>query len=113
MLLTKIPWTQIIKYSPLILKTSKEVYENVRDYIAKRGKRPNEISASSDSAELEKRISALERNELMQAELVAKMAEQIQNLTEAVRVLAIRLNYAFWFSFLAILISLIAIFIKS
>jgi hypothetical protein len=113
MLLTKIPWTQIIKYSPLILKASKDIYENVRDYISKKGKRPGDVSSAPDIAELEKRITALERNELAQAELAEKMAEQIQNLTEAVRVLSIRLNYAFWFSFIAIIISIVVIFLKS
>lgn len=73
-----VPWMQIVRLMPSILDLS-------RDLLAKTtGKRPAE--------RLEARIGTLEENDRREAELVKAMADQLDQLTNAVTALHRRMQ---------------------
>jgi primosomal protein N'' len=66
-----IPWFQIARLVPEIVAVSRELLQQTRN------------PARSSVQELAARVAQLEENERKQAELVAKMAQQIAVMTEA------------------------------
>ena len=77
-----VPWKQIIDWAPQIITLSRELLTRSRTT------RPAGPPArTADSTDLGARIAALEENERRQAELVDRMATQIEQLTRAVTAL--------------------------
>jgi hypothetical protein len=66
-----IPWFQIARLVPEIVSVSKELLQQTRN------------AGPGSMKELATRVAQLEQNERKQAELVAKMAEQLAAITEA------------------------------
>ena len=81
-----VPWAQIVRLMPSILEVSHELLRRTRGL-----PRAPETAAPADRpggrAELEARIAALEENERRHAELVDRVADQLDQLTRAVTAL--------------------------
>lgn len=80
--LAKVPWKDILKYSPIIVETASKIYDTVRDYIS-----PEEAKSRSRKTvslgDLARRVQKLEVNELAQAELVQDIAKQLNDIALA------------------------------
>jgi len=111
-LLSSVPWGKIITYGPTIIETAGTLLESVKKRFGKKkdpqpSPEPVDISLSA----LAERISALEANEIRQAELISKMAEQLGSLSDALQVLSRRVALAVYLSLTAVVASLIAIIV--
>ena len=80
-----VPWSQIVRLMPSILEVSHELLKRTRGL--PRAAPPATDDRSADRPELEARIAALEENERRHAELVNRVADQLDQLTSAVTVL--------------------------
>jgi hypothetical protein len=79
-ILAKIPWKEILKYSPVIIDTASHLFVRNRE------------ARIDPSDTVEMRIARLEQNEKDQAELIKDMAERQEILVQSIRVLSARLN---------------------
>ena len=77
-----VPWKQIIDWAPQIITLSRELLARARTSGS-----AAPAARTTDSPDLNARIAALEENERRQAELVDRMATQIEQLTRAVTAL--------------------------
>lgn len=80
-----VPWAQIVRLMPSILEVSHELLRRTRSL--KRPDVPLPGDRSGARLELEARIVALEENEERHAELVNRVADQLDQLTNAVTAL--------------------------
>jgi len=108
--LSAIPWGKIITYGPTIIETAGVLLDNVRKRFGKK-KGPATLPENVDLslAALAERVSALEANEVRQAELVADMANQLGDLSKALQVLSQRIALATYASLTALVAALIVI----
>ena len=94
---TKIPWGKLIQNTPTILAAAEKLFKQFgANNKERKSKEQNETS-------IEKRIVELEKNEEEQAKLVLEIAEQIQQLTKAVRIISLRTNLTLILSIISIL----------
>ncbi|MGH8218212.1 MAG: hypothetical protein ACREUT_06565 [Steroidobacteraceae bacterium] len=80
-----VPWAQIVRLMPSILEVSHELLKRTRA-LPRPAAAPAE-DRTGGRPELEARIAALEENERRQAELVTRVADQLDQLTRAVTAL--------------------------
>lgn len=80
-----VPWGQIVRLMPSILEVSHELLRRTRSL--PRATPPSTGERSAERPELEARIAALEENERRHAELVNRVADQLDQLTSAVTAL--------------------------
>lgn len=92
-IVAKLPWKEIVKAAPVILTAAERL---LRKRSTGQGAPMNLASDSQGRAPaaLAKRLDALEQSEAEQAELVREMAEQIKQLTDAARIVSMRVNLA-------------------
>lgn len=110
-ILSLIPWDTILKYSPIIVEAGAKILQRVNMYFG---------SASHESdkhhkvslEQLEKRIGLLEQNEVEQADLIDKIAHQINELSIAAKIISNRTLLALSISSLSLLISLVLLVIR-
>ena len=77
-----VPWAQIVRFMPTIIEVSSELLKRTRRSPSK------ELAANGALApSLESRVAMLEETERRAAELDAKMADQLGQLTTAVTTL--------------------------
>jgi hypothetical protein len=74
-----VPWTQIIQWAPQILSLSRELLQRAR----RTGPSEKSLVRAQDPADQAARIAALEENERRQAELVDRMAAQLEQHSRA------------------------------
>jgi hypothetical protein len=79
-----VPWGQIVRLMPSILEVSHELLRRTRGLPRTA---PPSTGERPARAELEARIVALEENERRHAELVNRVADQLDQLTSAVTAL--------------------------
>jgi hypothetical protein len=79
-----VPWIQIIRWAPQIITLSRELLHR-----SQRTSQPDPATPPGEREDLA-RITALEENERVQAQLVERMAEQQAQLTRAVLALHAR-----------------------
>jgi hypothetical protein len=96
--LAKIPWKTILPYVPAVVETAKELLRS-----ASKSKSADLATADASPQNLLQRIEHLETNERKQAELIERMAEQQQQLTESLRIVESRVQVLFWLT-LALLV---------
>ena|ERR1700690_1038958 len=104
-LLSLIPWDTIFKYSPMIVEAGQRLFNSVNKYFghaSKEGVKHQKVSLE----QLDKRIKLLEENELEQADLIEKIAIQINELSIAARIISNRTLLALSISSLSLIISL-------
>lgn len=80
-----VPWAQIVRLMPSILEVSHELLRRTRSL--QRPATPPSGEGPGGRLELEARIAALEENEQRHAELVNRVADQLDQLTNAVTAL--------------------------
>jgi hypothetical protein len=80
-----VPWSQIVRLMPSILEVSHELLRRTRSL--PRAAPASAGERSAEGPELEARIVALEENERRHAELVNRVADQLDQLTSAVTAL--------------------------
>lgn len=85
-----VPWTQIIQWAPQILSLSRELLQRARRTV------PAETALvrADNPADQTARIAALEENERRQAELVDRMALQLEQHSRALLSLHRQLRWA-------------------
>jgi hypothetical protein len=104
--LSKIPWEDILKYSPIIAETGGKIYNSVKKYFGEtsiEGGKPPKVSLE----QLGKRVKLLELNELEQADLLDKIAVQINELSNASKIISNRTLLALSISSLSLVFSLV------
>ena len=108
--LSKIPWNEILKYSPIIAETGGKIYNSVKKYFGENsieGGKPPKVSLE----QLGKRVKLLELNELEQADLLDKIAVQINELSNASKIISNRTLLALSISSLSLVFSLVLLII--
>jgi nitrogen-specific signal transduction histidine kinase len=106
LILAAIPWTEILKYSPIIVETAGKIYDSVRRYISPEEGRGKKAVSLGDVA---RRVRQLEENELAQAELIQNIAKQLNEIALAAKVTANRSWIALFFAVTAFVLSVLAI----
>jgi hypothetical protein len=89
----RIPWKDLLKAAPDILSASGELVARLAD--RRRG-----------SGAIVARLEALEASDVSQAELTNEMANQLKEVTEALRIVALRMLFALGFSLVAFVLGL-------
>jgi len=110
-LLSMIPWDTIFKYSPIIVEAGQKIFNSVNKYFGntlKESGKPKKASLE----QLDKRIKLLEQNELEQADLLEKIAVQINELSVAAKIISNRTLLALSISSLSLVISLVLLVIR-
>jgi hypothetical protein len=105
--LFKLPWKEILKYTPVLIEMATSVKENLG-----RRESPQAKASEASMAELTKRLGTLERSALEQAELLSKLAAQLETLSGALRVVSIRATVAAGLSVAAVLIAIAGLFVR-
>jgi hypothetical protein len=108
--LSKIPWDDILKYSPIIAETSGKIFNSVKKYFGEtsiESGKPPKVSLE----QLGKRVRLLEQNELEQADLLDKIAVQINELSNASKIISSRTLLALSISSLSLVVSLVLLII--
>jgi hypothetical protein len=73
-----VPWAKLVVFAPQIIDLSRELLKRAR---GQGGATPP--ARAADPADLPQRVAALEENEQRQAELVERMATQLDGLAQA------------------------------
>jgi hypothetical protein len=110
-ILSIIPWDKILKYSPIIVEAGERIFSSVNKYFggtSKEGGKPQKVSLE----QLDKRIKLLEQNEYEQADLMEKIAVQINELSNAAKIISNRTLLALSISSLSLVISLVLLVIR-
>jgi len=111
-IISKIPWDKILKYGPIIVEAARNIYDSVQKRWFPHEREDTKRSQKNPSItlkELAKRISDLERHEVEQAELVQRIADQLNDISFGMKVVADRNIIALIVSGLAILLALITL----
>jgi len=80
-----VPWSQIVRLMPSILEVSHELLKRTR--ALQRPAAPPSGDGTGGRLELEARLASLEENGQRHAELVNRVADQLEQLTNAVTAL--------------------------
>ena len=110
-ILSLIPWDTILKYSPIIVEAGEKILKKVNTYFGSashESDRPHKVSLE----QLDKRVRLLEQNEVEQADLIDKIAIQINELSIAAKIISNRTLLALSISSLSLLISLVLLVIR-
>lgn len=100
-----VPWLQIVRLMPSIIEVSSELLKRTRRSSSKEVLAPN----GREGPAVEDRIAVLEDNERRAAELDAKMADQLGQLTQAVTALHTQMRRLVWVLFATGLVAVIAL----
>jgi hypothetical protein len=100
--LTAIPWSAILKNAPAIVKAANEMLTGTK-------KKTPTISTADELSAIKFRLDALESHDRDDAELVKKLADQLEILTFSTRILAGRLKLLVWLVGAGLLAGLAAI----
>lgn len=107
-ILAKIPWKEILKYSPIIVDTADKIYDTVRKYISPEDT-TSRIKKTVSLGDLARRLQKLEEHELAQAELVQNIAKQLNEIVLASKVIANRSWLTLISAIVAFVLSLVAL----
>ena len=110
-LLSLIPWDTIFRYSPAIVEAGQRLFNSVNKYFGGASKESGKHQKIS-LEQLDKRIKLLEQNELEQADLIEKIAIQINELTIAAKIISNRTLLALSISSLSLIISCVLVVIR-
>jgi uncharacterized protein (UPF0335 family) len=101
-----IPWKDLLMAAPTILAAAQKLRKPGNQ------QSPSQAAATKepDVGALVKRIERLEESEVKQAALVKELAEQLNGVTEAMRVVALRTTIALGLSGVAALLAIAGLF---
>ena len=100
--LTAIPWSAILKNAPAIVKAANELLTGTK-------KRTPTGSTADELTAMKSRLEALELHDREDAEIVKKLADQLEILTFSTRILAGRLKLVYWLAGAGLAAGLVAI----
>jgi hypothetical protein len=110
-ILSIIPWDKILKYSPIIVEAGEKIFSSVNKYFGGASKEGGKLQKLS-LEQLDKRTKLLEQNELEQADLIDKIAIQMNELSRAAKIISNRTLLALSISSLSLIISLVLLVIR-
>ena len=110
-LLSLIPWDTIFKYSPAIVEAGQRLFNSVNKYFGGASKESGKHQKVS-LEQLDKKVKLLEQNALEQADLIEKIATQINELSIAAKIISNRTLLALSISSLSLIISIILVVIR-
>ena len=84
-----IPWVELARRAPDILESSRRLLDKSRGLEA-HGEQSTAPGTPPSVEQLRERVAALEAREVEQAQVVAQIAEQLEGLTDVVKVLGAR-----------------------
>jgi len=84
----KIPWDKVIEVAPIILEKASELWDKNQKRKAESG--TPKVDAKEQVTLILSRVKQLEDNELAQAELVEKITEQLNSVTDSMKIVASR-----------------------
>jgi len=87
-IISAIPWSAILKQAPILVKAADALLSGT--LIKRKGNAANTVES------LRHRVESLEIHDRQDAELMKKMAEELQALTVNTRILAARLKIILW-----------------
>ena len=102
----RIPWKELLEAAPAILTASGGLVARLTD--RRRGP-VDQVTSPVDAAGIVVRLEALETSGVSQAELTNEMANQLKEVTEALRIVALRMLFALAISLVALGIGLAAL----
>ena len=107
----KIPWGKILTYGPVIVEAAGETYKKIKEYF---GSPENNLGKNKNVSlsNLADRVNKLEQNELEQAELIQNIANQLNDITRASKIISNRILIALSISSLALILSLVLLLIR-
>jgi hypothetical protein len=82
-ILTSIPWSAILKNAPAIVKAANALLTGTKT-------RPQALATADEFTELKERVTALEAHDISDAELLKRLADQLEILTFSTRIVAAR-----------------------
>jgi hypothetical protein len=88
-ILTAIPWSSILKNAPALVKAANELLTGTKKKIP-------EVSTADELAAIKSRLDGLEMHDREDAELVKRLADQLEILTFSTRIVAGRLKLLGW-----------------
>jgi hypothetical protein len=100
--LTAIPWSAILKNAPAIVKAANALLTGTRE-------KPQQLSTADELASLKTRVENLETRDRDDAELLKKLADQLEILTFSTRIVAGRVKLALWLAGAGLLAAVAAI----
>jgi len=105
--LQKIKWKSVLTTTIALSELARKIYDTIQKHAksSQSQKKDKNISIT----ELSDRIQRLENNELENAELISKMADQIEVLSKSIRVVGARLNLTLFISIFAAILVLFTI----
>lgn len=109
--LSKVPWKQIFKNGPILVKLAKDLIDLTRRSGSKTkkpvGKKPDDMS--SEVRQLATQVDALQTTDTQQAEIIGQLAEQSKDLSSGLSVLAARVMLLLWLVGATIVIAVFAL----
>jgi hypothetical protein len=102
----RISWKPLLQAAPAILTAAGDLFGRLSD---RRRRSPDPQESHTDPAAILARVEALEASGLSQADITKEMAVQLKEVTQALRVVAIRTILALGLSVAAIGLALAAI----
>jgi hypothetical protein len=101
-ILTAIPWSSILKNAPAIVKAANDLLTGTR-------KKAPALSAADELAAVKSRLDDLETHDRDDAELIKRLADQLEILTFSTRILAGRLKLLVWLAGAGLALGLAAV----
>jgi hypothetical protein len=101
-ILTSIPWSSILKNAPAIVKAANELLTGTR-------RKTPAVSTADELEAIKARLDGLEMHDREDAELVKKLADQLEILTFSTRILAGRVKLLGWVAGAGLALGLAAI----
>jgi len=101
-------WKPILPFIPSIIDTASKLYNTIK----KSGNKNHASDISTSVADLAKRVSSLEENEIAQAKLIKNMAEQLSNMTTAINLLSKRFTIALTLAIGAFIVIIIVLLVR-
>jgi hypothetical protein len=105
-ILTAIPWSSILKNAPALVKAANEFLTGTR-------KTQTAATAVDEWAGVKSRLDALESRDREDAELVKRLADQLEILTFTTRILAERVKLACWLAAAGLIAGLTAVILRA
>ena len=99
----RIPWKKISTHGPEILIAVREFYEIILKYFGSTEKKPKEKLSLLD---LEDIVAKLEYSELEQSKLMQNIANQLNDITKASKIISNRFFISLYISIIALIVSL-------
>lgn len=101
----RISWKPLMEAAPAIITAAGDLFNRLGD----RRRSVDEVSPPTDTASIVTRLEALEAFDVSQVNLTREMANQLKEVTDALRIIALRMLFALAISLVAFGVGLVAL----